>query len=517
MATNAATPATPSGVSKMNAATRERKRAKDREAQRVSRERTKAYITHLETVVAELRQSSQKELGSTVEEQFKQQRKEIERLQRTVHKIARLAQSVASPSLAAESGLAAAKDAEEELEAREQDGDVRMSPPTEPRISSPHKSTSPNQQGASPAPSTPGSPFDSDAWKEKVMHGISPSDPSATSFLSSFMPNDCTMPNMFAALNGVITALQFCHGTRPTTTEAQDDDLCIRAVMFGWDSVDEKELDVVWRAIRTIDRRLYAKCRPIEKVGMLRILRAMLVKIVYTGAKTRSTIPPYMNPTELQNRKSHAPLVDLLIWPSLRDLMLAIDCTYTTQDSALQYAEVLHFDWPYDARDIYKITHTSSTISSIPNAPPTPASSTISNPSIVQRDKLYSFTHEYEQRYNDLRSWSLKAGHKCLFQRPRLSLDYCDLFGNDSNGDKRVSECCFLCDADVTTLGSGTRSKEHQEAVVAAVAAGASSGSSLGVTVGGLIDAGTVGGTARVDLGYSAALGAVYPNILLDM
>lgn len=223
-----------------------------------------------------------------------------------------------------------------------------------------------------------------------------------------------------------------------------------------------------------------------------------------------------MNPTQLQNTKSHAPLVDLLIWPSLRDLMLAIDCTYTTQDSALQYAEVLHFDWPHDARDIYKITNTSSSASI--NGPPTPASSTVSNTPGPQRDKMYSFTHEYEQRYNDLRSWSLKAGHKCLFQRPRLNLNYCDFVGSSEGGeDKRVSECCFLCDAEVTTLGTGTRSKEHQEAIVAAVAAGAVSGSGLGVTVGGLIDPGTIGGSARVDGGYSAALGAVYPNILLDM
>jgi len=285
MATAAASPAGPAGVSKMNAATRERKRAKDREAQRVSRERTKAYITHLETVVAELRQSSQKELGSTVEEQFKQQRKEIERLQRTVHKIARLAQSVAGPgtsSANAEEKSLGGRSGEDEALEEADDGDVRMmTPPKEPSTAVlPEEARLNHQINSSPvAASTPASPSpsDTDAWKEKVLHGISPTDPSATSFLSSFLPLDCNMPNMFAALNGVITALQFCHGTRPTMTEAQDDDLCIRAVMFGWESVDEREFDVVWRAIRTIDRRLYARCRTIERVGMLRILRAMLV------------------------------------------------------------------------------------------------------------------------------------------------------------------------------------------------------------------------------------------------
>jgi hypothetical protein len=281
-----ATPSSPTGVSKMTAATRERKRAKDREAQRVSRERTKAYITHLETVVAELRQSSQKELGSTVEEQFKQQRREIEKLQRTVHKIARLAQSVggsAAAAAAAEAGNARA--AIDKDDAMEEDERVEAGRSPEKEQSQPRgreESTASNSHTSHkhPSPSSPQdtpSPSDSDAWKEKILHGISPTDPGATSFLSSFMPQTTTTPNMFAALNGVITALQFCHGTKPVLSEAQDDDICIRAVMFGWETVEEHELDVVWRAVRTIDRRLYARCRVVERVGMLRILRGMLV------------------------------------------------------------------------------------------------------------------------------------------------------------------------------------------------------------------------------------------------
>ena len=287
MASVAGSPAAPTGVMKassgsnMTAATRERKRAKDREAQRVSRERTKAYITHLETVVAELRQSSQKELGSTVEEQFKQQRKEIERLQRTVHKIARLAQSVASPGLVAgtesDSKNRDAMDMDDQPREKTVEIDGMRMTPEKDRHHNSSPTTNPNtlnkQQTPSPSPSSP----EDDAWQTKVMHGISPSDPGITSFLSSFMPHDLTPPNMFAALNGVITALQFCHGTSPKLTEQQDDDICIRAVFFGWDSVGDAEMDVIWRAVRTIDRRLYGRCRVIERAGMLRILRAMLV------------------------------------------------------------------------------------------------------------------------------------------------------------------------------------------------------------------------------------------------
>ena len=225
--------------------------------------------------------------------------------------------------------------------------------------------------------------------------------------------------------------------------------------------------------------------------------------------------------SHLQNTKSHAPIVDCLIWPSLRDLMLAIDCTYSSQDSCIKYGEVLRFDWPHDARDLYKISYKPTSPTSISSAtsnvnthaPPTPSSSGTDG-AAAGTTKVYSFTHEYETRYAALGSWSLRPGAKCLFQRPRLNLNYCDLFGieaqqsrDDEEGDghSKVSECCFLCDTEVTSLGGGKRSHshDHQHAET--------------VEQAGLLDAGSLGGRGVIDRGYEAALGAVYPNILLDM
>jgi len=191
--------------------------------------------------------------------------------------------------------------------------------------------------------------------------------------------------------------------------------------------------------------------------------------------------------------------------------MLAIDCTYTTQESAVEYGEVLLFDWPHEARDIYKITLNSTSTSS--TSSPAPASTAVSSGNgVPHRDKMYSFTHEYELRYNELKSWSLKPGAKCLFQRPRLNLNYCDILASPASnsnetGNKTVgvSECCFLCDADVTTLGSAKVAKEHRH------------GEAVEASTPNLIDPGTVGGSSRIESNYAAALGAVYPNILLDM
>ena len=179
--------------------------------------------------------------------------------------------------------------------------------------------------------------------------------------------------------------------------------------------------------------------------------------------------------------------------------MLAIDCTYSSQDSCLQYAEVLRFDWPFDARDMYKISYSGTGGEESEGG---------------EGKKTYSFTHEYETRYNDLRSWTLKQGSKCLFQRPRLSLDYCDFLTatGSSEADKRVSECCFLCETEVTALGKNGKHERHEQQsnAVENMLKGLAAGMAFNATK-------TTRNESRIDERYEAALGAVFPNILLDM
>jgi hypothetical protein len=147
------------------------------------------------------------------------------------------------------------------------------------------------------------------------------------------------------------------------------------------------------------------------------------------------------------------------------------------------------------------------------NKDPDAKSTRINGQATATDDKIYSFTHEYETRYNDLRSWALKPGSKCLFQHrlpqpPAFNLNYCDLFGeaSDDTSKERVSECCFLCEAEVTTLGAGM--KNHDQHL-----------KHTGLKdLDGLSGAGTDASTSSVlNRRYEAVLGAVYPNILLDM
>lgn len=75
--------AKPGGLSrrqKMSAARLERRRAVDRESQRATRARTKAYITQLEHTIAAMEQNSTNGHTSTLVKQVQQKQEEIDRL-----------------------------------------------------------------------------------------------------------------------------------------------------------------------------------------------------------------------------------------------------------------------------------------------------------------------------------------------------------------------------------------------------------------------------------------------------
>lgn len=75
---------------KMSAARLERRRAVDRESQRATRARTKAYITNLEQTIAALEKNSNNEQTSNLMKQIQQKQAEIDRLNALVSSVQKL-------------------------------------------------------------------------------------------------------------------------------------------------------------------------------------------------------------------------------------------------------------------------------------------------------------------------------------------------------------------------------------------------------------------------------------------
>lgn len=75
---------------KMSAARLERRRAVDRESQRATRARTKAYIANLEQTISALEKNSNNEQTATLMKQIQQKQAEIDRLNALVSSVQKL-------------------------------------------------------------------------------------------------------------------------------------------------------------------------------------------------------------------------------------------------------------------------------------------------------------------------------------------------------------------------------------------------------------------------------------------
>jgi hypothetical protein len=78
------------GISRLNPAHLEKKRANDRDSQRAVRAKTKAHIQHLETTVQQLQQALLDDKARTLAEKVNSQHAEIERLQGIIRTASRL-------------------------------------------------------------------------------------------------------------------------------------------------------------------------------------------------------------------------------------------------------------------------------------------------------------------------------------------------------------------------------------------------------------------------------------------
>ncbi|GLA92622.1 hypothetical protein AtubIFM57143_008977 [Aspergillus tubingensis] len=266
----------------MKASTKERKRAADREAQRINRARTKDYIQHLEKTVQVL--SGQQE-SATLKEDYTKHHKLLTDLQGTLKKIARLANSAVNQDLSQTEELAAE-------DSKSQSNQQKQSPHSE--------------------------------LEDLEVLG------SAFNLIQAYS-------NDHALLNA-----------SPRT----DDDICIRAVVDGWDAAEDRyPFDPAWKLLQA------------GKMGF-----------------PQFSIPDYMRAGHIQCTIPHAPFLDFLPLPQFRDYWILSGIDYASESCAAEFTKRIQFVWPFELRDVFlKEVSTGN----------------------------YLFSHEFDTRYYSSEYWTL--------------------------------------------------------------------------------------------------------------
>ncbi|PPJ52346.1 hypothetical protein CBER1_09842 [Cercospora berteroae] len=358
----------------------ERKRAHDREAQRASRAKTKQYIAHLEKTVADLTESSGDNRANYLAQHASQQSQEIDKLQSLVHKIRTLVQDAS----------------------KSEDGS-----PTAGGVKG-EGSTTTNATDAFPTEAFSALNWDTASEDQWMMEVVKPTEMEVPQQPQPAMPmrqitqtsrnlvvlginlfcanNDDT--TYFPRLNELIEKIEKTPDTLSTLEE--DMDILIRAMVSGWDAAERvHHFDIVWRFLRAFDEGLWYRAPPVERFAHFWNMRSTMLHKINPKNQPRRKMASFMSPTIGQRSANHPSVVDYFGWPLVRNHLLTNGITNCSGRSAIAFAESFRFDWPWEARDVYKINRSTG---------------------------VYSFSEEFMKAFDDITSFQLLANQLIPFE-----------------------------------------------------------------------------------------------------
>jgi hypothetical protein len=294
--------------SAVRAARRERKRQTDREAQRHRRARTRSHVAHLEKTVKDLTEALEKQEKASWPRTLQQQHLQIERLGgvlETIYSLAQQARGIASPSLNCPKEIP-------EIQNRFSHKSLGFMGKGEDTLSSPEPMDCAAADG-SPSPAS--LPNDRDSRSQRA---ITPENAQLRRQLMA-SPGDKNQ-NYFELINNALNALQERTVDLPSSSFENDEDIAIRVVVNGWETARQKyKLDEGWAVLETFDEGLFNNSGSVERMAMLRLMRAIFVvsrrfpchtygisianfyfnaqSKVNTSNHLHPSLPPYMTPT----------------------------------------------------------------------------------------------------------------------------------------------------------------------------------------------------------------------------
>ncbi|KAL4800217.1 hypothetical protein BDV19DRAFT_384577 [Aspergillus venezuelensis] len=372
---------TTTGGNKLSTA--ERKRLTDRKAQRQRRERIKSYIARLEKTLEDLTAASGNGMEATLLKQLEQQRLKTERLTGVINNIHEVLEETrregslsvgvgdgsTSPLLMQDGVDGAVSGGSRRLQVGGEDGVQRASNGNVHAHARQQQQQQQRQQSQTQAQSQS---------QQQTPFTIS-ADLSTRISLNSQNPRNSGTRNYFQVVNESISDVSEEQDAIHPSTAAEDDDIAIRAILFGWDSIrsDGRRLDRVWGLLQALDQGIFSETGMVERVAVLRLMRSM---IKWNISPREHTIPSFMFPTVTQSMVPHAPIIDFFAWPNLRDHLIVSGITNITETTAALYVSQIRLKWPYELRDTCKLN--------------------------VAENK-YRFSSEFDAAYYDLQSWTI--------------------------------------------------------------------------------------------------------------
>ena len=350
----------------------QRKRASDREAQRVLREKTKGQIAHLENLVQAL-QGGQNGRVERLITQVEQQRTEISRLRSALLSISKLAE-VAKDALESSTADDTPPTAEEHEvldtspenalqthdlldpahwdatlgELFSHSGHTSLLPLLDPGSTNDSNSSA-RDHSACALP---------DRTDKKDEHRAVSTDratraPSISQMATAIVRKENLDGRFWFLAGTILNYLLKNQQNYPIHTD-HDEDIAIRAVYESWSAVIERyPLDKGWQWLKELDEHIYSHGTPEGRLIILRNCRLQLLHQLDPTAGWDRSLPAFFQPRPSQQHIEHDPLIEYFPWPGFREQVLFSPTKFATNTFMSNVRHQTVFVWPYDAHDTY--------------------------------------------------------------------------------------------------------------------------------------------------------------------
>jgi hypothetical protein len=241
----------------------EKKRQTDRQSQRVVRDRTKKYISHLENLVDTLQKNQQDERLQRMTLQCKRLHDENEQLRNAITSITRTIQGVDKLDLVK-------CDYSESPNAQVLDSKSGLPVYASPSYSTAQSPMEPTQKLACAFQANPYNPAPLPATETANEASDGKLKPNL------FYGHENT--HVFVVISNLLRQAETCRIM--SMDPEKDADIAIRAVAHGWAQTEQCcELDPAWQILRQIDQDICCCCGPVEKLAILRVVRLKLLQV----------------------------------------------------------------------------------------------------------------------------------------------------------------------------------------------------------------------------------------------
>lgn len=375
-----------------------KKRETDRKCQRMIRERTKSRIAYLEGLVEQFREQDSSGRLETMMKQLSDMKDERDAL---VKKVKTIESIISDGKLKEEteipetSVIKVRSDSEDEIPASIDSHHTVFESPS-PHNSDPASSSQDistyvlhNKQFAAHLQNS-----NATAWSSACAQTLPP------------QPCECSnQPAMIGPANGM-NRWRYANDTltewfkwSPQALDmrnysASNDDVPIRAVVEGWDSVEQQgHVHPIWRLLRGIDENIFGSLGQRERLATLQLMGWLILAHVNPTREQHMKLPSFYLKRATQDMLN-AYATEFFAWPGLRERFVYSEHRYCSSIFWRLYCQNIHVQWPYEFRDCY--IHNTET-------------------------GLYNISPTFHKRISDIRAWTM--GLDMFKQYPELYSD----------------------------------------------------------------------------------------------